>query len=468
MVQIEDSVLGPEIAKIIGNKNAGIKTAVNKIIVHTVQLDIPITMIESIETYSDYNTNIGDYILATFMMPMGDYVKDVYPFRDNLEITITKLLNGIQLKTRFKFVITNNLGGMTASRYTNSTREELNKMEHARIEGQCVDRLVEVLRLQQVSGVYKNSNVKDLIHSAMLTTIGKIKINDTPVPVNLTVMEPDNNVEYNNIRIPTGTSILDLPSYLQAIDYGVYNGNIGTYVKRTNCTNPNNPTCLNNNGYDVFVYPLYNDTAFDKVTKKLIVYAVNSVKFEMVENTYLVDGDIVKIIAGGSTRTLDNAENNMIDKGIGYVQTDPNLILERSTKITVDGVVVDTNNVNSASIAKNRLDGGNGVQHISVASNMYPYRSDTLKASMMIVQLQWNYSNPELIYPGMPVMYIYLDNSNGIIKLKGTVQSIFTMENQGTKTINSFMNIMVDKPFVFPDKTLSNKTLYDSRAGINK
>ena len=463
MLQIEDSVLGPEIRKILSNKTSGIQALTNNIMIHTKDLDIPVKLIESVETHSDFNTNVGDYIVTTVLMAMGDYVKDVYPNRDNLEITITKKINGILIKRRYKFVILNNLGGMTASRYTNSTREELNKLEQARVEGQCVDRLVEALRLQQASGVYKNTDVDTVLHSCILSTLDNIKINNTTITLNLSITTPDNNVIFEHIRIPTGTNILDLPSYLQAIDYGIYNGDIGTYVRKTSCTGTNQSNC-GDMIYDMYIYPLYNNTYYDKVTKKLVIYSTNSVKFEMVESSYLLDGDIVKILAGGSTKTLDNAENNMIDNGVGYTQTDPNLILERSSTVDSTGLSVNTNKVNETTAAKNRSDGGNGTTHISVAANMYPYRSDTLKTTMMLVQIHWNYSNPDLLYPGMPCIYIYMDNTNGIIKLKGTVQSIFTMENQGTKTINSIINIMVDKPYVFPEQTTKNKVLYDTKA----
>jgi hypothetical protein len=43
-------------------------------------------------------------------------------------------------------------------------------------------------------------------------------------------------------------------------------------------------------------------------------------------------------------------------------------------------------------------------------------------------------------------MYVYLKDENTIVKLKGTVQSIFILNNIGTNTVSAMLNIMVEKP----------------------
>ena len=448
MIQIENTILGNEIFSIISNPSANMYNITHKIMLHTVELDIPIQIVESVEIMRDYNGNVSDYIVATFMMEMGDYVKDVHPFRDNLELSITRNINGSKYKDRYKFVVLNNTTNINASRHTRSSRDELNKLEHARVVGQCVDKTVEALRSQHVSGIYNHTDVGSIISSSMLTGINSIKVNGSSPDISFNLVPVHNNRAYQHVTVPTGTKVLDLPTFLQDTDYGVYNGNIGTYIQNYSC-----PTCPN---MGLFVYPLYNSTIFDSAKKKLIIYGVNSVKFEMTENTYMVDGDLVKIISGGSTRNVDNADNDKINYGSGYTSTDSNLILERNATVTDNGVIVDTNKTNTSGIIKTPSDGNKLTQHLGPNDNLYRYRSDLLKTDMTIFQIKWNFANPELIYPGMPVLYNYVDSDAGLVKLKGTVQSLFILYNEGTKTVSSVMNIMVEKPYGFTGDTIAS------------
>lgn len=459
MKQIEDTILGKEINQIISNPNSKYNYVKHSCILHTFKLDINIDLVESIEIMRDYNNNIADYTLATFYMQMGDYVKDIYPFRDNLELTIVRNVYGIKYKERYKFVISNNQLGMIGSRYNSSSRDELNKLEQARIIGQCINREVEALRLQYTSGVYEFTTVKDVMYSAMQTTINKLKIGGVKINPNINISNVHNTRNYQHVKIPTGVNILDLPSYIQDTTYGVYNGGIGTYLQRYSCV-----ACTN---LDLFIYPLYNNQVFDNVEKKLVIYGVNSVKFEMVEHTYLVDGDVVKIISGGSTRSMDSGENDMMNNGNGYTYTDPNLILERNSIVTDNGVVVDSDKTNDGGFNKMRLDGSLLSKHLGPTDNAYKHRSDVLKSTMMVFQIQWNHCNIDLIYPGMPVMYTYMDIEYGLVKLKGAVQSLYAMYNEGTKTVNALMNIMVEKPYIDPTTTLKKNDVYNTKAGVN-
>jgi len=455
MIQIEETVLANEIYNIIGNKSAGVYNVKHSLILHTKELDVPIDTVESIEIMRDYNNNISDIIIATFFMDMGDYVKDIHPFRDNLMLTISRNINGYKVRDMYKFIIVNNQNGINGSRYTRSSRDELNKYEQARVIGQCVDRTVEVLRLQSVSGIYRNTTIKDLIHSSMLSSISKTSIDSTTTDIAFNLIEPHNNRVYQHLTIPTGTNVMDLPSYLQDTEYGVYNGGVGTYLQ--------NYSCKECPDMSVFVYPLYNREIFDQVDKKLIVYAINSTKFDMVEHTYLVDGDLVKIIAGGSTVTKDDAENDMMNQGNGYTYVDANTVLERNVIVTDDGIVADTDKTNISGIIKERKDGADKTVHLGATDNVYRHRSDIIKSEMMLVQITWSYANPELLYPGMPVLYNYVDNEYGLVKLKGSLQSLFVLYNEGTKTVNSVMNLMVEKPYSNTIRTISKSDELNKR-----
>jgi hypothetical protein len=431
MVQVENSILAKEVNDIITNTKSDKHNVEYDVTIHTVDIDYSVSIVESIEILRDYNVNIADYTVLTCMVPAGDYVKDMHPYKDNMEVTLTRKINGYELKQRFKLVIMNNKGEIEGTRYDNSTREELNKLEMIRIEGQCIDRVSEALRLVYVDGVYRSTDIDKLLKVKFDNGIAPLGFKDNLI-VNL--IKPDNTREYDHIEVPTGLDLFNLPTYLQNTHYGVYNGNIGTYLQ------------YYNEKTTIFIYPLYNSKRFDTSEKKLMVYGVSSAKFDYVEHTYFKDGDIVKILAGKSTIGINDGEDSFMDSGVGFTNTDPNKIITRNSNVNDDEVTVDTEQMNAGQKFKNKADLGDKTVHLGPVDNMYKHRSDIVKRSMAVYQIQWNHCDPDLIYPGMPVMYVYLKDENTIVKLKGTVQSIFILNNIGTNTVSAMLNIMVEKP----------------------
>jgi len=431
MVQVENSILAKEVNDIITNTDSDKHNVEYEVCLHTVDIDYNITTIESVEILRDYNSNLADYTLVTCMMQAGDYIKDIHPYKDNLEITLKRRINDVELKQRFKLVIVNNKGDIEGTRYDNSDRDELNSLEMIRIEGQCVDRVSEALRLVYVDGVYRLVDVDKLMRVKFDMGIKPLGFRDNLI---IDLVKPDNSREYDHIEVPTGLDLFNLPTYLQDTHYGVYNGNIGTYLQ------------FYNDKTTIFIYPLYDIKRFDTAEKKLMVYGVSSAKFDHVEHTYFVDGDIVKILAGKSTIGFNDGEDSLLDSGVGFTHTDANKIIERNSNVDDTEVIVDTEQMNVGQKFKEKKDYSNKSVHLGPVDNLFKHRSDIVKKSMATYQIQWNHCDPDLIYPGMPVMYVYLKDEDTIVKLKGIVQSIFILNNIGTKSVNAMLNIMVEKP----------------------
>jgi len=443
MKPIEQTPIGKDILKITSNVKSGVNHVKHKVILHTEKYDINIPLVESIEILSDFNSNTSDYIVASFLMGMGDFIKDIYPYRDNLNLTITRIIGKVKSTYTYRFVLLNNNGNISGTRYNQSSRDELNKLEQVRVIGQCVDRISETLRLQFVSGIYRDVTVEDMLKSMLLSNIRTAKSVLGNIKIQYHLVKPDNNKVYNHIKVPTGTNILQLPTYLQNNDYGVYNGNIGTYVKIHEKWNQDKYNTLNN----IYVYPLYDSKIFDNSKRKLIIYGVSSAKFNHVENTYLQDGDVLSIIAGVGTTSYDDAENKLMDKGVGFTTSNPEALLTSNNITNDNSSYVDAESLNQTTLDKDRKDKLNTTQYIGPDANHFKYRSDIVKNTMMPYTIQWNFCDPDLIYPGMPVMFVFKDGEHGIVKLKGTVQSLYTLYTEGMNSVSALVNIMVEKPY---------------------
>ncbi|MGE3592512.1 MAG: hypothetical protein AB7G52_08480 [Arcobacter sp.] len=427
-----------EIRDIIKSSNNKTNNLEYDIYLHTPDKDIFITLINTIEILRDYNGNISDYIVTNFIMYSGDFIKDVIPYKDNLELTIVMKIVGEETKyNRYKFVITNNTADIYGSKYTKLSKDELNKSEQFVVEGQCVIREVEALRTFYVDGIYKNTDVKSLIVSELINTAKESRVEGTTIPIQVDMREPNNDMQYNHINVPTGTKYFDLPTFLQNTTYGVYNGSIGTYFQRYKDNNI------------VFVYPLYDIELFSTSTKKLILYHANTHKLDHVENTYMVDGDIVKILCGNNITNVDNGENELINSGDGLVNTNTKLIMSRNAIVTDDKLTLDKDTHLTGKKMKDKRDGVTKSNYVGNEVNMYKHRSLVNRNTMAVYQIPWNFCDIELLYPGMPVCFMYEDEKNGIVKLNGVLQSVYSRYNNTTKTTSGIINVMVMKPNVY-------------------
>ena len=54
------------------------------------------------------------------------------------------------------------------------------------------------------------------------------------------------------------------------------------------------------------------------------------------------------------------------------------------------------------------------------SQNPFKYRTEINRLTMGQIDLVWENADPELIYPGMPCKYLYL-NQNKVVSLKGTI-----------------------------------------------
>lgn len=439
MRPITPGAVESDIAKIINNKVMDPDTISYKVILHTIDDDIDITELISIEVDRDYANNISDYILVTFTMGMGEYLRKVHPRIDNLEMTIvTKYYNDSYLN-RYKLLIVNGPTNIAGTMYSSYSEEELNKMDKFIIEGQCINRLVEVLRRQPVDGIYNYITVRDAIRTVITNAVNKTTIEGVSPETKFNFVDPNNDKTFRHISIPLGINALDLPSYLQNTDYGVYSSDIGTYIQK--------------HGYfidgedpvdTIFVYPLYNPKLVDKPGKKLMILSSPNNMLSTIENSYLEEGDILKIIGSGNMRSSEISQTKLINTGNAIIRTNIDNMLKTGGDVTDNTVSVSRANTMSGETLVAKRDGYDGVNYVKPSTNIYKQYSEMAKNVLSLYQVTWNFSNPELLFPGMPVIYVYEDTEHGVIRLNGIIHSCFIKYNAVYKTHSTLINVMLE------------------------
>jgi hypothetical protein len=443
-MEIESSLLGPEINDIIGKGTKNIIEIEHTVVLHTVDKDIELDMVASVEFKEDYNGNYSDEIYVEVFCPMGDFVKLIYPYRNNLEISVIKKVGTVKEAERYKCVLTNINENYGSGRYKEASHSDLNTNEMKNLRCQCLDRSVEGIRLKTVEGVYRDHTLTELLVGLFHVELNKVKINGVNIEPIINIMKADNERKYNHIIVPSGMKLVDLPVYLQEKDYGIYNGHIGLYIKKYKLGTYFKKE-FSEKKTNVFIYPLYNPEITKNSKNKLIIYNIPNYKYSMVENTYLIDGDNIKIIASEDSRKSNTGDDTFMDKGVGFISLDAKSVMRRPFEINPDGVSNNKNQSNNETYMKERSDGSMYRGHNKPTDNLYNLRSNYLKEQGDLIQITWGFSDTKYLLPGMAIIYVYLGDNNDVIRLNGVLQSHYTIYNQPSKKSTTILNIFVEK-----------------------
>ena len=202
----------------------------------------------------------------------------------------------------------------------------------------------------------------------------------------------------------------------------------------------------------MYVYPLYDINRFDQVEEKIMAFFTTSMKFNAIDNTFKKDGDVLKILVGTTLRSLDDAENTFMSEGSGFIRVLPEQMMNRNALVTNDSINLDSTTQLEGTKFKDRKDGAEKPIFVGNESNMYKHRSMINRNSVGTYQFQWHYSNPDDIYPGMPIQYMYEDGNGEITKLEGIVQATFTQYDKAYDTTSTMITFFAKKPIVYNEE----------------
>lgn len=423
-------LLNEEINSIISNDLPQHTSSVEAII-HTEDADHYIKDVIGVDILSDYDAALTDDITLSCMMGTGDSHALIYPYRDNLQITIKLNFNGKIIEVRYKAFLISNTNNMLTPMNSSIDNVEKNKYSIDEVKFKCVNMLYGLLRLKTVNGVMSNVRLDTIIRYYFNKELKNITIDGKPILPILDIDEINNDRLYSNIVIRDGISLLDLPTELQT-EYGIYNGGIGTYI-------------YNNGDVNIIsIYPSFNSEIFDIDRLKLVVYIVDIPTVDMVEKTCVIVNNELRVLLTSNVSYESTGEDVLYNGGVSFKAVNANNVMDRVYD-KQDGVVTSNANnvIDSQAIAKSK-DGLSIPKHVGVTDNLYMVRSSFIRASSKILKAQWNYSRPDLLYPNMPVEVVH-SNNNTIIREDGTLLSTYSNISNSQRVTSSLLNIIINR-----------------------
>jgi len=439
-VNIEKTLLWNDISKILYHSNEQF-TIDYDITVSTVDIDFKVSYLELLAVQSDYLKAIGDYTVLKFTMGLGSFIDSIYPYRDNIEVTIHKRYKHdgkkVLIVSKYKAIILNYDKVLDGTIVDNISSDSIDSENTISLELQLLDRLLEVMKTIQVSGIYSDMTNTNMMLSLFDTESKELSIDGKKGLENITIVKGDNTTSHKHIVIPSALHLINLPTYLQNKNHGVYRGDIGTYIT------------VHNKKRSCFIYPLYSFDGYGKPVPKITIYSIPSNKFNLIESTWLVDGDNLSIVVGGNTVANNIGDSDYMNNGVGFRMPDANAIMKKPVEMTENGPVAKRRNLNYELVNKDRRDGVNYAPYAKPGSSPYKEYSKVLIRSGYTVSMTWRNGNADLIYPGMPCKYIFLRNGS-IVSTTGQV--IYKEDIQNREGIPHVRLVIFVKQLVFKPK----------------
>ncbi len=411
-MEIENSSMWREVTKIL---NAGDPTASKP--VHyswTAQIHVngekylPLKVI-SIDILSDYEDNYADVMMVRISIMGGMYASYIYPSKENIEITLFRNpleevgdIGDPEEKTqteRYRATLIDKGNPIVESNNRNPpTTENLDLTSIVEVDFQLVNKTLEQMRMISIGGNYRNATAGDVIKGLLTRESKNVKVEGVKIPKGVDMVDKSNPVVRDHIIFPHGTPLVQVPHYVHNKCGGVYSAGLGYYF-------------FNDYWY---VYPCYDTTRFNLSNRtKLTVLNIPKDKLPSVERTYRLNGKNLIILATGAVKFSDDSEVQQLNAGNGVRFANADVLMGGGFSVTKNNKTVASRGTNNNEFVSTPRTTGNNLVRVSnneINANVYLETSKLAKRQGSFFTFEWENSNPTLIFPGMVVKIMYLDN----------------------------------------------------------
>lgn len=389
---------------------------------------IPVISLDQIDRQSDYEFAHFDLLYLQVQVQPTLYQNDILRNVDRLKVVLIQELansesNGSQaqqiLSEEYEaFLPEVPSPGLSSSRSSATGSDVDDLAEISTIHIGLVNQSTLIYRQIKTSGMFYDVTLHDLIRGLLNREINGRNFSVTMVP-------PTNQQHYFQLPVLSATRIIKLPEYLQKM-YGIYGSGINTYIKRGH----------------VFIYPLYDNTRFQKEQNTLTIYSVPREAMVGISASWVRDDSHLYILSTGDAYFTDDSEHHLQNVGssIEYAKVG-NLIDNFRTYSCGQGVIPEDNRV--LATLERRERNINNIRHPEglMTDNPFEELSSLSKGLGSIVTLTWENANEQLLYPGMPVKLVY-QSKGRIVRLYGTLikqSSITTTYQKNNQMDNRYI-----------------------------
>jgi hypothetical protein len=367
----------------------------------------------------DYARSYTDEMTCSFLIPLGKYARQIYPSRNDLQISLSKVPFGettddiskdIEIQTeRYSATLIDKGQSITEAQGTETNDEySLDLTNVLEVHFQLYNKAIEQLRLISVGGVYRKVNVGALVQTMLTTESSKINIDNIRAVEGVSMLAVSNKEKKEQIVITQGTRLTDVPDYLQKT-IGIYNAGIGSYIQ----------------GKQWYVYSLFDTTKFNDRKDTLTIIVLPKKKFPNLDRTYRVVNGSLTVLVTSETGYKDDSGTQYLNEGNGARFADANKMVDSSVTIKNNKAIMARGANNSEFVSGKRPDGINNVSLPGqrITSNPFSVYSDLNRRSGGLFSAVWKNSDFKLVTPGMMAKVLFFDEDE-IKEYYGIMQAV--------------------------------------------
>lgn len=360
---------------------------------------------------ANYVEHHAALLFVKLTVKAGDYLNILLPNKTNAEIDFTFTINGNPI-TLAKYRV-----GLYGHEDPKSSlgdgglenTQELNTHQILAIDLNIANPAYEQIRQHTITNIPINMTLENAIKLYLapgrwakwdsppthgLPTRDQILERNYEGEVGVDVVTIPNDKVHEAIIIPRPTKLTALVPYLQK-EYGLYGEGVGRY---------------HDAGF-WYVYPLYNLSRYLEERRTLTIFNIPEGKLPYVERGHRYEDGKVYILANEKTEAVDNRWVESLRRGdatryLNAAKVMDNFAVKKGNKVSFD---LDENLI-GVSVSKrdddlnelNETVGDVSCNHLAKISQLAPLRGE-------FITFVWRNSNPDLLYPGMPVGYFFAE-----------------------------------------------------------
>ena len=378
------------------------------------------TKLINIDVKRQYNSQFSDETIIAVVLGSGTYSHKLWPQRDNIKVSlfkepITEVAGGdnfdehSQMRTYRGVLVQGKSDLMESKNNVTASQTDSDIADQNVYYIQLLDLAEEQLRMKTLGGIYRQMTTTEVIQGELTRVSGNLGLDDDSSIQGVDVVPGNNDQVREHIVVPHGTPVIGFPNYIQQHCGGVYSAEIGYYLQ---------------NGI-WYVYPQYNLKRFTKEPRNLMLINVPPKRMPQVERSYYQQGDMVMVLGTGDSKHVDDSESQQLQRGNGVRYADANRILgdwrtvngnraaaKRSDNMRELYIKPRRNGLNQAPMSPRRI-----------TANPYYEVSQLARRVGTFMQVHWNNANTDVIYPGMPVRFVYMKDDT-VVETYGIVSGM--------------------------------------------
>ncbi|MNP89098.1 hypothetical protein D3C85_14980 [compost metagenome] len=376
--------------------------------------EYPVLTVVSLESIRDYRNASADEMFATVVIEWGKYLTKVLPFKENLKLVITKrpisrkgleIVDKIVEQTFIVHLPEENENDSIAGRPETSSQSTADLVGLKNVSVQLEEEAYSRVRSELVGGSFRDSRPFDVLMGLLHTSNINLDLDVESSIKGISATPPNNNSKRNHILIPQGTPLVSVAGKLQQQFGGVYNCGIGCYLQK---------------GY-WYVWPLYNYKLHDQATHKALFIIAPTTRYRGIETTYRKNGnDFIAVVTGGFNR-IDPSEGKLLNAGSGTRFSNTDNMLEGFVNVKDNKATArrDLNANEYEAVARKGKTMARVTDDMS-QSNPFNEASKLAERNAAYFMLNWENSDPDLIFPGLQVEVGFVANNrerfiNGVV-----------------------------------------------------